>query len=85
MNPDDLVSHVVPKWKESGIPHAVLRFPAILDEDPASYDPRPPGHGLAQALAQRDGGAGKGRRGDVRKIRLTHVCRGPARGILHSM
>jgi hypothetical protein len=50
MNPDDLVSHVVPKWKESGIPHAVLRFPAILDEDPASYDPRPPGHGLAQAL-----------------------------------
>ena len=50
MHPEDLVSHVVPKWAKSGWPHAVLRFPAILDEAPASYDPRPPGHGLAQAL-----------------------------------
>lgn len=50
MHPDDLMGYALPRWERAGIPHAVLRFPAILDEDPASYDPRPQGCGLSQAL-----------------------------------
>ena len=50
MHPEDLMGYALPRWERAGIPHAVLRFPAILDEEPASYDPRPQGHGLSQAL-----------------------------------
>jgi len=50
MNPDDLMGYALPRWAKAGIPHAVLRFPAILDEEPAAYDPRPQGCGLSQAL-----------------------------------
>lgn len=50
MHPEDLIGYAVPRWQKSGIPHAVLRFPAILDEEPADYDPRPQGWGLSQAL-----------------------------------
>ena len=53
MHPDDLMSYVIPTWKKSNTPHAILRFPAIMDEDDEhreSYDIRPMGHGLSQAL-----------------------------------
>ncbi len=50
MHPEDLMGYALPRWKKAGIPHAVLRFPAVLDEEPAPYDPRPQGHGLSQAL-----------------------------------
>ena len=50
MHSDDLMGYVIPRWKKAGVPHAVLRFPAILDEEPAEFDPRPQGWGLSQAL-----------------------------------
>lgn len=50
MGAEDLMGYALPRWAKAGIPHAVLRFPAILDEDPAPYDPRPQGCGLSQAL-----------------------------------
>ena len=51
MGEEDLFGYAVPRWLKAGIPHAVLRFPAIQDEDtPAPYDPRPFGHGLAEPL-----------------------------------
>ncbi|TXH41320.1 MAG: hypothetical protein E6Q97_37760 [Desulfurellales bacterium] len=52
MGPDDLMGYALPRWEKAGIPHAVLRFPAILDEPPAEYDPRPQGWGLSQALVE---------------------------------
>ncbi len=50
MNENDLMGYALPRWQKAGIPHAVLRFPAILDEVPASYDPRQQGQGLSEAL-----------------------------------
>ena len=50
MGENDLMGYAVPRWQKAGIPHAVLRFPAILDEEPAPYDPRQQGQGLSEAL-----------------------------------
>lgn len=75
LDPNDLVGYVVPRWAKAGIPHAILRFPAILDEPNSPYDPRPQGWGLAQAL--EEGGPQKYSANFYRTIRAELMDKSP--------